>query len=129
MENIEEFVKALVKIDFVEQSECYGHYPFQMFAKTEDGQNHILALALGGDVATCYLKFKDYQNKGAKQIYMSVDFPAGGDIKNDFVAVFYFENDELKVFAIPYEPETGKILDRITESTHLTLLINQLKSI
>lgn len=119
MKTVEEFVKTMVRIDFVENSECFGHFPFQLLAETKDGKLEINALALGGDVAACYRRFAKYKNSGAKRVYMSLDFPKGGDIKDDYVAIFSFENNEINLFAIPYKTKDGTTLDYIKTSDHL----------
>ena len=126
MKTVEEFVKSMVKIEFIEDSECYGHYPFQLFAETKDGKFEMNTLALGGDVESCYGKFSEYKSNDAKRMYMSLDFPKGGDIKDDFVAIFSFENGDINLFAIPYNVEDGKILDIIKISEHLDYIKTQL---
>jgi hypothetical protein len=84
MKNVEEFVATMVKIDIIEDSNSYGHYPFQLYVELEDGKSEMNALALGGDVASCYKRFAKYKKENAKRIYLSLDFPKGGDIENDF---------------------------------------------
>ncbi len=128
MKTVEEFVKTMVKVDFIEDSECYGHYPFQLFAETKDSKFEINALALGGDVASYYRRFAEYKNNGAKRIYLSLDFPKGGDITEDYVAVFSFENDKIELFAILYKVEDGKILETIKNSTHLDKVKSDMES-
>ncbi len=123
MENIKDFVKQLVKIDYAEQWGGFGHYPFQLYAETEGGQAEMNALALGGNVNACYLRFRKYLKEGAKRIYMSLDFPKGGDIENDFVCVFSYENAEHQIFAIPYETEGGKTFPQIKESSLLSKIL------
>jgi len=124
MNTVEEFVESMVKIDFIENSNCYGHYPFQLFVETKDNKFEINALALGGDVASCYRRFAEYKNNGAKRVYLSLDFPKGGDINNDYVAIFSFEDGVFDLFAIPYNIEDGEVLDYIKDSAQL----NNIKS-
>lgn len=128
MKDVNEFTEQMIKVDYIEQSDCFGHYPFQMFYEKHDGKASISALALGGDVKACHRLFADVMHGGIKRVYMSLDFPSGGDIENDFVCVFYYENSthELKNFAIPYDSQ-GVILNKITESDHLSKLLLQLK--
>jgi len=128
MKTIEEFVELMVKIDFIEDSECYGHYPFQLFVETKDNKFEISALALGGDVASCYRRFAEYKNNDAKRIYLSLDFPKDGDIDEDYVAIFSFEDGVVNLFAIPYKAEDGEVLDYITESAQLDELKSQFES-
>ena len=128
MKTVSEFEKELVKIEYIEQSECFGHYPFQLVCENKKGGIELNALALGGDVAACYRRFAEYKCQGAKRIYMSLDFPKGGDIENDYVAIFSFEDDKLSVYAILYEVERGERIYTITESKQLDRIKEQLAS-
>jgi len=128
MKTVEEFVKTMVKIEFIEDSNCFGHYPFQLFCENKDGGFEINTLALGGDVSSCYRRFSEYKKQNAKRIYLSLDFPKGGDIDNDYVAIYAFENNELSLFAIPYEIKDGKTFDTIKNSTQLDLIRTQMLS-
>ena len=125
MKNVQNFVTDLVKIDYVEQSDCFGHYPFQMFVEKKEGGFELNALALGGNVNSNYLRFREYLKAKAKRIYLSLDFPAGGDIENDFVAIFSYENGKYNLFAIPYETQEGKTFLEITKSEQLDKIFNQ----
>lgn len=118
MKSVEEFISSMVKVEFIENSNGFGHYPFQLFAETKDGKYEMNALALS-NVVPCYKRFAEYKNNDANRIYMSLDFPKGGDIQNDFVAIFSFENNEIKLQAIPYQVSDGKILEGLKESQHL----------
>ena len=120
MKNVDEFVKQCVKIDHLEQANCYGHYPFQLFVEIKDGSFVMNALALGGDVASCYRKVYEYKRDKAKKIFLSLDFPKGGDIQNDFIAVFSVDDKGTSVFAIPYDTESGDRMGIIKESQHLS---------
>ena len=125
MKTIEEFLESLVRIELIEDSKCFGHYPYQLFCEKNDGSSEINAIAIG-QVSLVYNRFALHKKNGAKRIYLSVDFPAGGDIHNDFVAIFSFENDLLSVFAIPYDNTNGEIFDVITQSTQLDLIKSQM---
>ena len=126
MKNVQEFVKKLVNIEYIEESKNYGHYPFSMFVEDKDSKIEIGALALGGDVLSCYKIFKKHVKNDAKRIYLSVDFPAGGDINNDFVCVFEFEDGLTNAFAIPYETQTGKVFDQLENSEMIKSILKQL---
>lgn len=128
MKNIENFIESLVKIEYIENSKCYGHYPFQLFAEMADGKTEINSLLLGGDVVSCYRRFAHYINSGAKRIYLSLDFPKCGDIHNDFVAILTFENGNVDILAIPYNMENGELFEIIKKSTHLDSIKSQLDS-
>ena len=69
MKTVEEFVKTMVKIEFIEDSNCFGHYPFQLFCENKDGEFEINVLALGGDVSSCYRRFAEYKKQNAKAIF------------------------------------------------------------
>jgi len=127
MKNVEEFVATMVKIDIIEDSNSYGHYPFQLYVELEDGNIEMNALALGGDVASCYKRFAKYKKEKAKRIYLSLDFPKGGDIENDFIAIFSYENGEINLYAIPYLLENGEVLQTIIESVQLSKILEQFK--
>jgi len=121
MKTVESFIKSLVKIEFIEDSNCFGHYPFQMFVENKDSTYELHSLALGGNVDSCYKRFAAHKKQSSKRIYLSLDFPKGGDIENDFVTIFTFENNEIGLFAIPYS-KNGETLDIIKNSTHLDLI-------
>lgn len=125
MKNVNEFIESVVEIDFIEQSNCFGHYPFQMWVEDKDGENTMAALALGGDAAACYRKAISYIKDGAKIVYLSLDFPAIKGIDNDFVAVYSYENKELKCIAIPYDTKDGNLFKRIEEGEAINMLIDQ----
>lgn len=127
MESVTEFIEKMVDISFVKSSDCYGHYPFQLFCENSNGSIEINALALGGEVVLCFKKFAKYKSSGAVRIYMSLDFPGCGDIENDFVAIMSFENDELSVVAIPYESD-GTVLPIIESCNQLDLVKKHLLS-
>lgn len=129
MKDREEFIKTLVDIDYVESSGGYGHYPFQLFVETANGNIEMNALALGGDVLACYGRVRKYVQANAKKIFLSLDFPAGGDILNDFVAVFTIIDGQVESLAIPYNPTDGKKYAHITTSAFLTTVQKQFESI
>lgn len=119
MKNVNEFIDSLVKISLIEDCDNYGHYPFQLIAETKDGGLEINALALGGDVNACYKRVRDYIKNEARKVYLSLDFPKGGDIENDFIAIFSFDDGETSVLAIPYNIETGERYETIHKSEQL----------
>ena len=126
MKSLNNFIESFINLELIDETNCYGHYPFQMFVENEDNTNQINSLALGGDVASCYRLFAKNKNNNAKRIYFSLDFPSGGDIENYFVCVISYENNEINLIAIPYNVNTGERFDIIEESTHLSEIKNQL---
>jgi len=129
MENVKEFVDQLVKIDILEDYDCYGHYPFQLFVETSDGKFEMNALALGGDVESCYKRCGEYLKNGAKKIFMSLDFPANLDIKEDFLCIFSIVDGKFEVYAIPYSTETGEKYEEIHTSELLNKILEDFKFI
>ena len=127
MKDINTFIDDMVDITPMDAGDCFGHYPFKLLSEDSDGKLSIGALALGGDVKACYDVFKKCLVDGAKRVYMSVDFPGGGDIEHDFVAVFQYENGEVIVLAIPYNTKTGETFDRISESVLLSRIKKEFK--
>lgn len=123
--NTQEFIEKFVTIDFVESSGCYGHFPFQMFVEKADGSFEADALAISG-VVNCYRIFVSKLDKKPKSVFMALDFPAGGDIETDFVAVFSFENGAMDILAIPYNPKTGEKKEVLKTSHLLAAIKSQL---
>ena len=122
MKSKEEFIKALVSIDKLGEDGVtgYGHYPFQMVAKSDKpGNDEMYALALGGNVHAVYKKFFEAIKKKADRVYLSIDFPAQEEweIEHDFVPVYAYEGDinNISITVIPYDPNTGEIFPQITE--------------
>lgn len=122
MKDLKEFIEKFVKIEYLDHCKSYGLYPFQMFVEDKEGKNNIVSLNLGGEIEKVYHAFMDYYKDSPKRIYMAVDFPAGIDMKNDFVCVFVYELDVLTVYAIPYKIKTGKVLPEIYESELLSMI-------
>lgn len=123
---LKKFTESLVQIEFKEEMEGYGHYPFQMIAESPEGNLELNCLALN-DVRLCYAKFATYYKKGYPKIYMSVDFPNVGDIRQDFVCIFSYENGVLKAMAIPYNNKNGELSPAIGNGLTIENLISDLK--
>ena len=128
MKTVEDFIKSLVSIDYMEERKEYGHYPFQLAAETPSGGLEINALAVD-DVRICYSRAKKYVTENANWLFMSVDFPAGGDIHSDFVAVFSVVGKTTSLIIIPYNCQTGERSENITDSQFLSVLKFQFESI
>lgn len=124
MKDVREFINKLVKVEYIEQSNCYGHYPFQLFIEDKDNTFQLNALALGGDIAQCYQKFDTAITNGAKRIYMSLDFPAMLDIKTDFIGIFEYKGDSVELFLIPYTLG-GEVLSKITSSEAIDQILKE----
>ncbi len=127
MKDVKEFVEKLVHIEYINSSESYGHFPFQMFTEESDGTFNFSALAVGGIIQRQYNFVKEKVKNKSKRIYLSLDFPAGDDIERDFVCVFSIEDGKFENFAIPYDPSTGEKFEPIKESNHLSAILEQFK--
>lgn len=122
MKTTQDFIDALVKVEFIEDSKMFGHYPFQLAAEGKDERLNIGALFLGGDVLSVYRAAKTQIQEGATKLFLSCDFPAVGDIKTDFIAVFTYQGGALSSLAIPYDPQTGVCFEKIINSTAMQML-------
>lgn len=125
MTNVFEFTESLVHIEQSEVTSDYGHFPFQMFVENEKGEKSCYALGMRVNVTRFYSMVAEHILGNAKRVYLSLDFPATGDIQHDFVCVFYYENQEMKNYAIPYNPKNGKAFELITESKTLVKLLKE----
>lgn len=127
MKDINEFVEQLVKIEYHEEIESFGHYPFQLFTESQDGSQEYASMLGEGSVTNRYAIFREKLIYNPKKVYMSLDFPAKNDIKSDHVIVFSYENGEFGRFAIPYNSLDGEILPTITESEQLDKVFDNFK--
>ena len=129
MKTVQDFINDFVKIEIIESSQSYGHYPFQLLGIKENGQMDIGALLLGGDISAVYAAAKQFIRNGNKKVFLSVDFPAGLDIEHDFVAVYTFENGKTEAILLPYDSETGEQFEPVTTGTMLNMVIEQFERI
>jgi hypothetical protein len=116
MKDLKEFVNQLVKIEFINHCGTYGFYPFQMFVEEKDEKSTMCCLDLGGDIRAVYKAFSDFYKNDPKRIYLAVDFPSNMDIKEDFVCVIGYENNEFTLYAIPYNLKTGETYAEIRDA-------------
>jgi hypothetical protein len=129
MTDIEDFVKSCVTIDYKKEHGQFAYFPFNMFVEKKDGSVDLIVIASReGGVLNIYKIMFKYINSGIKRLYVAIDFPAGMDIKNDFVGVISYElskekGKQLDIFAIPYNEKTGEIYKRINRSPHLNMII------
>lgn len=126
MKDLKEFVDTLVKIEFLDHCNAFGFYPFQMYVEDKDEKATICALDLGGDIRAVYKAFNDFFKENPKRIYLAVDFPAVGDIVNDFVCVIGYENSAFTLYAIPYNVENGETLSDIRDAEILNKIHDDL---
>lgn len=126
MKDLKEFVDTLVKIEFLDHCNAFGFYPFQMYVEDQEEKATMCALDLGGDIRAVYKAFADFFKQNPKRIYLAVDFPACGDICNDFVCVIAYEKEEFLIYAIPYNTETGETFSEIRDAEILNKIHNDL---
>ena len=122
-----EFVETLVKIDFVEQSQCYGHYPFQLYAENEKQEITLGAIMGISDVRECYRSAQHAINEGNRKVFLSTDFPGHHDMPHDHVVIFSYEDGQFSAFAIPYSVKTGKVMEAVHEGEFLDIVLEQFK--
>lgn len=128
MKNIEEFVDFSVKIEKQGNGQ-FGYFPFHAFVENADGKIDVICIAGVNGVEDCYKLIAKYMDSMAQRIYMALDFPAGLDMKNDFVVVFEIQGTNFNVFAIPYNNIDGTIYERINRSQGLIHIVENLKDV
>jgi len=116
----------LVKIELVEDSGSYGHYPFQMVVVNKNDGVELNSLMYGGNISACILRIKECLQAGAKKILISLDFPKALDLINDHVVVLEIAGERITGTAITYSTETGKILERIEKSDRMDGIIHKI---
>ena len=122
--NINEFVDMFAKLELNEDCKQYQCYPFHLVVEKPDGGLDVNALCTD-TVADCYKRVKQYHYKGFKKMYMSIDFPATGDIDHDFVGIFTIHPDKIGFAALPYDSKTGEKFARIYKSHTITMLLDE----
>jgi hypothetical protein len=127
MKTTAEFIEGFVKVEYMEDDKAFGHYPFQLYVENRDGTFDLNALLLGGDVEAVYRRVRHYIKARAKLIFLSVDFPAGGDIPHDFVCVFSLMEGAGSIIALLYDPKTGERFPEIHESSLLQDILTQFR--
>jgi len=132
--NINEFTELLVGITPQgDEEDCWGHYPFQMHVEKSDGKASLNALALN-DIGLVYEAVsQQISQKDFKQVCLSIDFPAGGDMENDFVGIFSITkidsiSNGFEAVALPYNTETGEVYPIIEKSDLLAHISNQMQN-
>lgn len=128
MKDINEFVQATVEIK-KQNNGKFGYYPFHVFAERENGECDFIVIADIESIEDCYKIMSMYVANKCKRIYMAIDFPAGGDIKTDFVAVFSSAGKHFDLFAIPYSPEDGTVYEIIPICEQLKRIVSDLRNV
>lgn len=104
--------EEMVKIDFIESSNCYGHHPMQLAAINSKGElelNALLHIKLN-DIKT---RVNHYLNDNEfKELFISLDFPSNDEIENDFILLLHLQDRTLKESIIKeYDRDTGEIIN------------------
>ena len=105
---VKEFVDKYLKIEFIKEEGMWGMHPAFMHIehpKREDFNEEMYA----NGVEEYYLMVNLTMRVNPSVVYLALDYPAGGDIKNDFVVIFFVLNGVADCFAIPYNNKTGEI--------------------
>lgn len=118
--DIQEFKRSFVRIDFQEKLNNYGHYPFQMFVERNDGKIEMAALAMAGTSQDNYRVVKNKIKEGVLKLFVSLDFPKGGDLENDFICIIKVENNCSDAIAIVYNPDNGEEVRTVDKSETLS---------
>lgn len=111
--------EELVIIDFIESSNCYGHHPMQLAAvnkKSELELNALMHLRTNEikNRVEYYLNRNDFQ-----ELFLSLDFPANDEIKNDFVLLLHLKGKTCEQVLIKeYDVKTGAILNTSDNTEH-----------
>jgi hypothetical protein len=105
--NTEKFIETMVTIDLQDEGKAFGHYPFQLISIDNENKVTAAVLFLGGDVVGVYKAVKKVLSQGSVKLFLSIDFPALGDINKDFIAVYTLTDRFVECVAIPYDTNTG----------------------
>lgn len=111
--------EEIVQIDFIESSNCYGHHPMQLITVNKKGELEMNALVQVelNDIKNrveYYLNRNDFQ-----ELFLSLDFPANDEIKNDFVLLLYIKEKTCEQVLIKeYDVKTGAILNTSDNSEY-----------
>jgi len=123
--DFEKFKQNFTSIEYIEGSNAFGHHPFQLVVINNNGETEINAL-VGLRMEQVIRRVKEYLSAKAKDIFLTLDLPKGGDIENDFVLILHLHEGKLiSTSTIEYNPNDGdiiKILDN-RESSLITSIV------
>ena len=120
----QKFIEQFVEIEWVENSDCFGHYPFQLYVEAGDGNKCI---ALATDMRGV-MEMMDKELKGYEKAFIALDFPAIDDMKTDFLAILCLSPEKQEISAITYNAETGDILNNNANGKALDNILSQIVS-
>lgn len=104
--------EEMVKIDFIESSNCYGHHPMQLAAINKKGELELNVLL--------HFKLNDIKSRvdfcmnrdDFKELFISLDFPSNDELENDFILLLHLQERTLKESIIKeYDRDTGEIIN------------------
>jgi len=124
--NFEQFKEQLVKIEFIESADAFGHHPMQLVVIDADERMELNSLSHLG-IQHIISRVKEYINNGSKDVFLSIDMPKGGDVENDFVLMVHFNNNKVvATTSKEYIPETGEVVKVIDDSnsSHIRTIVN-----
>jgi len=120
---VTEFIEKFIKIEYIENSDSMGLYPFPLLAENA-AHEASFALLVGLGCKECFRTFADFAIKN-QTVVMALDFPQSLDSGSDFIGIFYVDkskNTGLSVFAIPYDTVTGEMTGYIYDKKVIALL-------
>jgi hypothetical protein len=91
-----------------------GHYPFQCFAKKQNGETVLMAIAIS-DIVSVYSAVRALFQAGVEYLHFSADFPAKiGTMNTDFVGIHSYENGQWSLVLLPYDEEgnSGRLVTK-----------------
>lgn len=108
--DLQSFRNSFVKIEPIGDAGVFGHHPFQLIAVTSDGGNEINAIFAHG-MDQIIRRVREYVLNGAREVFLSLDLPAGQGIKNDFIFLIHLVGNKKEgTMIIEYSTEDGSII-------------------
>jgi hypothetical protein len=85
-----------------------GHYPFQCFAKKQNGETVLITIAIS-DIVLVYLAVKALFQAGVEYLHFSADFLAKiGTMNTDFVGIHTYQDSQWSLVLLPYDEECNR---------------------
>lgn len=108
--NLNRFVNEFVKIEYIDNAKCFGHFPFNMYSKKE-GEKVEFASIYYNDIKEVYTLAAIKINDGAEIVIQSTDYPQLGNLKGDFVCAICYDKGKYSAMAVVYNKDNGKIIE------------------
>lgn len=127
MTDINHFADMHVQITHILKANRKGHFPYKLFVEKSNGQKVLSTINYKGTTRKYFVEFlKQFKKDDPKRIFMSLDFSPVGDIEQDFIVIFSYDNEKITGFAIPYNIEDGIKGTPIYQSETLDKLVSSL---